>query len=136
MNNENINKMKKTISVTREQRDFLVKTFDVTKEMVSYALNFHPTQGQSDLARKIRRVALERGGFVMVCAPESEVVHDHDDMMRQYFGNGWMWEADKRTGLLVVMNDKGEEVSRVENASITDIEAVQQCVAAMCRPNA
>ncbi len=68
--------------------------------MVSYALNFHPVKGQSDLAKKIRSLAVQRGGFELVTAPTSEVVHDADNMMRQHFENGWMWEGDKNTGVL------------------------------------
>ena len=52
------------ITVTRSQREFLAKAFGVTKEMVSYALNFHPVKGQSDLAKKIRSLAVQRGGFL------------------------------------------------------------------------
>ena len=117
--------MKKVISVTRKDRDFLMKAFDVSSQMVSYALNFAKPQGESDLAKKIRRLAMQRGGFVMVCAPASEVVHDAEGMMRQYFDNGWMWEGDKKTGTLAVKNAKGETVTWIEHAGIRDIEAVQ-----------
>lgn len=113
------------ISVTKEQRQFLCKAFGVTKVMVSYALNFHPTQGQSELAKRIRRLALKRGGFLMCCAPESEVVHDAEGMMRQYFENGMMWEGDKHTGALELKDEKGEVVLRIENATLGDIEMVQ-----------
>ncbi len=124
--------MKRVITVTRSQREFLAKAFGVTKEMVSYALNFHPVKGQSDLAKKIRCLAVQRGGFELVTAPASEVVHDADNMMRQHFENGWMWEADKHTGLLLVKNEKGEIVERVENAYIKTIEAVQQAIESSC----
>lgn len=120
--------MKRVITVTRSQREFLAKAFGVTKEMVSYALNFHPVKGQSDLAKKIRSLAVQRGGFELVTAPASEVVHDADGVMRKYFENGWMWEADKRTGLLVVLDEKGEVVERVENARIKTIESVQKMI--------
>ena len=92
--------MKKVITVTRDQRDFLIKTFGVTKTMVSYALNYHPQWGNSELAKKIRHLAVQRGGFELVTAPASEVVHDADNMMRQHFENGWMWEGNKNTGVL------------------------------------
>ena len=117
--------MKKVISVTRKDRDFLMKAFDVSSQMVSYALNFAKPQGESDLAKKIRRLAMQRGGFVMVCAPASEVVHDHEGVMRQYFENGWMWEGNTHTGSLVVKNAQGDVVSWIEHATIKDIEAVQ-----------
>ena len=124
--------MKKVITVTREQRDFLIKTFGVTKTMVSYALNFHPQWGNSDLARKIRSLAVQRGGFELVTAPASEVVHDADNMMRQHFENGWMWEGDKNTGVLELKDEKGDVVERIEHALLTDIKTVQGKVEAMC----
>lgn len=122
--------------MTKEQRQFLCKAFGVTKVMVSYALNFHPTQGQSDLARRIRKLALERGGFLMCCAPESEVVHDADGMMRQYFENGMMWDGDKRTGTLELKDERGEVVMRIENATLGDIEMVQARAKKVCRAGA
>ena len=118
--------MKRVITVTRSQREFLAKTFGVTKEMVSYALNFHPVKGQSDLAKKIRSLAVQRGGFELVTAPASEVVHDADGVFKKYFENGWMWEADKNTGLLVVLDEKGNLKKSIENAKVADIDAVQR----------
>lgn len=118
--------------MTRSQREFLAKAFGVTKEMVSYALNFHPVKGQSDLAKKIRRLAVQRGGFELVTAPASEVVHDSENVMLQHFANGWMWEGDKTTGVLELKNEKGEVVERIEGALLTDIKAVQEKVEAMC----
>lgn len=124
--------MKRVITVTRSQREFLAKSFGVTKEMVSYALNFHPVKGQSDLAKKIRCLAVQRGGFELVTAPTSEVVHDADNMMRQHFENGWMWEGDKNTGVLELKDEKGDVVERIEHALLTDIKTVQEKVEAMC----
>ena len=123
--------MKKVISVTRKDREFLMKAFDVSSQMVSYALNYAKPQGESELAKKIRRLAMQRGGFVMICAPASEVVHDHEGVMRQYFDNGWMWEGDKTTGTMAVKNAQGETVTWIENAGIRDIEAVQAAMEEM-----
>ena len=118
--------MKRVITVTRSQREFLAKAFGVTKEMVSYALTFHPVKGHSDLAKKIRSLAVQRGGFELVTAPASEVVHDADGVFKKYFENGWMWEADKNTGLLVVLDEKGNLKKSIENAKVADIDAVQR----------
>ena len=118
--------MKRVITVTRSQREFLAKAFGVTKEMVSYALNFHPVKGQRDLAKKIRCLAVQLGGFELVTAPASEVVHDADGVFKKYFENGWMWEADKNTGLLVVLDEKGNLKKSIENAKVADIDAVQR----------
>ena len=123
--------MKTVISVTREDREFLQKAFGVTNAMVTYALTFHSKWGRSDLAKKIRRLAVQRGGFLLVSAPASEVVHDHKGVMRQYFENGWIWEGDTHTGVLTVKNEKGEAVSRIEHATIKDIEAVQASMSQM-----
>lgn len=128
--------MKRIITVTRSQREFLAKAFGVTKEMVSYALNFHPAKGQSELAKKIRCLAVQRGGYELVTAPASEVVHDAENVMRQHFESGWMWEADKKTGLLVVLDENCKEQMRIENAHITDIEYVQQRIEAMVQATA
>ena len=125
--------MKKVISVTREQRDFLIKAFGVTKTMVSYALNYHPQWGNSELAKKIRSLARQRGGFELVTAPSSEVVFDYDGVFKQFFENGWMWEGNKNTGVLELKDEKGDVVERIEHAEFTDINAVQQKVEAMCR---
>ena len=117
--------MKRVISVTRKDREFLMKAFGVTSQMVSYALNYDPNKGQSELAKKIRHLAFQRGGFVMVCAPASEVVHDYEGVMRQYFDDGWMWEGNIHTGVLTVKNAKGETVKRIEHATLKDIEVMQ-----------
>lgn len=118
--------MKRVISVTKSQREFLRKAFGVSEQMVCYALHYRAPQGESELAKKICSLALQRGGFVLVSAPESEVVHDAEDMMRQYFENGWMWEGNKRTNVIEVKNPQGVTVERIEDASLRDIEAVQK----------
>ena len=109
-----------------------MKAFGVTKTMVSYALNYHPQWGNSDTAKKIRSLAVQCGGFELVTAPASEVVHDAENMMRQHFENGWMWEGDKNTGLLELKDEQGDVVERIEHAGLTDIDAVQHKVLAMC----
>lgn len=127
--------MKKAISVTHAQREFLMRTFGVTAVMVSYSLNYHPEKGQSETAKKIRALALERGGVEVVCAPMSEVIHDADGMMRQYFSNGWMWCADKHSGLLELKNEHGDVIDRYEHASLEDLCSMQSRVKmtiAMC----
>ena len=57
--------MKKYIHVTKETRELLEKTFGVTSTMVWYALSFNPSRGQSDLAKRIRKAALEHRGILM-----------------------------------------------------------------------
>lgn len=111
--------------MTDEQREFLMKLFGVTYQMTWYALNFYPKKGESDLAKKIRKVALERGGFVVCTLPESEVVHDSEGMMRQWFASGMMWECDKKTGEVRVKDRQGMTVETLSIPGITQLEALQ-----------
>lgn len=65
--------MKRYIDTTKENREFLMRAFGVTERTLYYALRFDGKRGDSDLARKIRKVALERGGVAMVVMPEAEL---------------------------------------------------------------
>ena len=69
---------KRVIEVTKETRDFLQQAFDVTGTMVWYALNFDEKRGQSDLAKRIRNLALQKGGVVLNIGPEIETIHSAD----------------------------------------------------------
>lgn len=90
--------MKKYIDVTREVRQDIMAAFNVTGKMVYYALNFDAKRGESDKAKRIRVYAKQKGGIVMIVAPEVETIHDADGYMRQYFPNGAMIECNKANG--------------------------------------
>lgn len=123
--------MKKVISVTREQRDFLMKAFKVSGVMVWYALTYDEKKGNTDLAKRIRALALQRGGVALVTLPASEVIHNSDKTMCQWFGNGMSWECDKETSRLWLRNGKGEVVETHENVTIPDIERLQARISRM-----
>lgn len=53
--------MKKYITVPNETKRDLRTIFDCTKEMVWKALNF---KSDSDLAKKIRKLAIDKGGVI------------------------------------------------------------------------
>lgn len=117
--------MKKVISVTKEQRAFLRKAFGVSDVMVWYALTYNERRGNTDLARRIRSLALQRGGVALVTLPMSEVIFNGDGTMCQWFENGMSWEADKATGRLELRDGEGKVVETRENAAIADIERLQ-----------
>lgn len=123
--------MEKRISVTNEGRDFLLRTFGVTRRMIAYALSFDPVKGQTDLARRIRKLALERGGRVCCTVPMSEVIFDNDGCMRRYFENGMMWEADKATGTFAVRDRHGMVVEVMPCPKLSEMEEVERRIAAM-----
>lgn len=113
--------MKKQIAVTRETRLFMMKLFGVTERMLTYALTY---KKDSDLARRIRKCAIERGGVVLVTLPEIETFHDYDGTMRQYLPNGAYLEFLRSDGSGHVFMH-GEEVAKYENVTVQDIYKIQ-----------
>lgn len=122
--------MKKYIHVTKEDREFMMKVFKVTERTVYNALTFAGGRGDTELARKIRKVAKERGGIEMVTGPWVETFYDHDGYMRQVLPNDAMLEMNKETGDCDVIH-KGETVRRYEGARISDIKEIQAWAAAL-----
>lgn len=98
----------------------------VTERMVYYALRFEGERGNTDLARKIRRLAMERGGIIMVVTPEVETLHDSDEYMRQYFPNGVELEFAKKGDASCDVLYKGKVVRHYDNVMVRDIPAIQK----------
>ena len=63
--------MKKQVTVTKENREFLEKAFKVSSVMIWKALTF---ESDTDLARRIRKLAVERGGIEMCFCPVLETM--------------------------------------------------------------
>ena len=116
---------KRVIEVTKETRDFLQQAFDVTGTMVWYALNFDEKRGQSDLAKRIRNLALQKGGVVLNIGPEIETIHSADGRMRQYFPHDVLLEADTRCTGLVAVYKKGELQRSWDNPSVSELDGIQ-----------
>lgn len=87
--------MKKYIHTTKETRKFLMRAFDVTERTVFNAVMFDPTRGNTDKAKRIRKLALMHGGIMMNELPEIETFHDYDGYMRQYLPNDVLIEFGK-----------------------------------------
>ena len=119
--------MEKYIHVTKEVRLCLAKTFNVSDKTVRNALSFDKKRGETDCAKRIRKFALQKGGIVMVVAPEVEVLYDYDGVINQYFPNGAKLESDKNTGDTELFY-KGERVARWENIKLRDMDTIQQMV--------
>lgn len=119
--------MKKQVTVTRENRDFLEKAFNVSSVMIWKALTF---ESDSDLARRIRKLAIERGGIEMCFCPVLETIHDSDGYMRQYLPNGVLLEFNKNDGTGSVFL-RGKEVRRYENVKVSGINDIQDWAMAL-----
>lgn len=122
--------MEKYIHVTKEVRQCLAKTFNVSDKTVWNVLSFDKKRGETDCAKRIRKFALQKGGIVMVVAPEVEVLYDYDGVINQYFPNGAKLESDKNTGDTELFY-KGERVARWENIKLRDMDTIQQMVAGL-----
>lgn len=116
--------MKQYIHVTKEVREKLMKIFDCTERMVFYALQFDEKKGNSDLAKRLRKAAIENRGILMVVIPAVETLHDHDNYMRQYMPNGAVFEVNKSNGDGDVFF-KGDKIRHFENLHCADIQSIQ-----------
>lgn len=113
--------MKKQVTVTKENREFLEKAFKVSSVMIWKALTF---ESDTDLARRIRKLAVERGGIEMCFCPVLETMHDSDGYMRQYLPNGVMLEFNKNDGSGSVFF-KGKEVRHYDQVMVSEIKFIQ-----------
>jgi hypothetical protein len=118
------------IEVSKEVRTKIAKTFDVSDVMVSYALTYNKSRGNSDLAKKIRKMAMENGGRRMAYWPECETIHNEaNDTMIQIFGNGAVLTIDKHTGDARV-DYKGKTMMKKEDISVKELYVMQEYAAA------
>ncbi|MFC2673712.1 MAG: hypothetical protein ACFN1E_04715 [Prevotella melaninogenica] len=122
--------VKRYIHIKKEDRDFLMTTFGITEKSVFNAINFDSKRGNTELAKRIRKLAIDRGGIVMIEAPEGEIFHDSDNYMREYLPGGVMIELSKRDGSGVVFK-KGMQMKSYENILLTDIPQIQAYAAGL-----
>ncbi len=116
--------MKKYIHIKKEDREFIAKAFGITERSVFNAISFDDRRGGTDLAKKIRKLAMDRGGIVMVEIPEIETLHDADGYMRQYLPNDTLLEFSREDGGCDVYH-KGKKVRRYNNVMVSDIKNIQ-----------
>ena len=117
--------MKQFIHITKENREGLVKIFNVGERTVWNALQFAEV-GDVDQNKRIRKAAMERGGILMAKdVPLSKVFWDHDNYMRHYCDNGAVLELSREDNSCVVFF-KGEPVKNYANVMLSDIEGIQE----------
>jgi len=121
--------VKRQIAVTKENREFLSRAFHITSVMVWKALNF---KSDTTLAKKVRKLAIERGGCEFVMVPVGselmdciETFHDSDGYMRQYLPNGAMIELSKNDETGDVFFN-GECKKHYDYVTLPLIESIQQ----------
>ena len=102
-----------------------MKSFKVTERTVFNAIRFDEERGSTDLAKRIRKLAMERGGIVMTVIPEVETIFDADNYMRQYFHNGALLEISKVDGYADIYF-KGEHVWHSGPTMCSEINGLQE----------
>lgn len=122
--------MRKYIHIRKEDREFIMKALGITERTVFNAIRFDSKRGDTELARKVRKLAMDRGGIVMVELPEVETLHDADGYMRQYLPNDTLLEFSREDGGCDVFH-KGEKVRRYENVVVSDIKNIQNWALAL-----
>lgn len=101
--------MKKYIKISTKEKEWIMQAFDVSLVMVNHALGFDKKRGNSDLAKRIRKLALHRGGVLMNELPAFETIHNTvAGEMVQPFENGAKLVMVWTTGNVKVFNKKGE----------------------------
>lgn len=70
--------MEKYIHIKKADREFIAKALKVTERTIFNATHFEDINEGNDLMKKIRTLALQRGGIVMVKAKEAEILYDAD----------------------------------------------------------
>jgi AAA+ ATPase superfamily predicted ATPase len=119
--------MKKYIHIQKEDRKFLAEAFEVTERTIFNATHFEDMNEGTDLMKKIRSLALQRGGIVMVKAPEWEVLHDSDGYIRYYLGD-ILLEFSKKEPVCDVFKH-GEKMRHYDNVMTSDIQSIQDWAA-------
>lgn len=121
--------MKKYIHIKKEDREFIAKAFDITERTIFNATHYTDMNEGTDLMKKVRTLALQRGGIVMVKAPEWEVLHDADGYIRYYIGDVLL-EFSKKEPVCDVFK-KGEKVRHFEKVMTSDIQGIQDWAATL-----
>lgn len=121
--------MRKQILTDNETKAFLIKTFQCSRQAVWQALTF---QRNSDQARRIRHLALQRGGKLTDgYAPKCETSYEEGEKtMTQRFGSRVKIVAYSETGnASVFVDDRLKE--NYENLDVCSLMQLQSEVEQM-----
>ena len=113
----------KRILITTDVRADIRATFGVANETIARALNYRI---DSALSRKIRAMALRKGGQVVDDSNRFDTIHDANGRMIQTWGDGKVrLEVSKETGDAVWYVD-GKERGKKPALSVSGLMALQQ----------
>lgn len=124
--------MRKYISVTKETMEKLQKTFKVgakpvCERTIKNALTY---RNNSELARKIRHMALQNYGVTYIVAKEMECFYTADKDMVMLFPNGAEFRASIESGE-AVLYFKNRVIERWPELKFSMIENIKAQAAAL-----
>lgn len=124
--------MKKYIKISEKEKQWIGEAFKVSRVTVNHALYFDEKRGNSDLAKRIRKLALHRGGVLMNELPAFETIHNTvAGEMVQPFENGAKLVLVWATGSLKIFNKKGELCRDIHINTIEELTNAQYFTAAL-----
>lgn len=124
--------MKKYIKISGKEKEWIGTALNVSPSMVDFALHFDAKRGNSDLAKRIRKLALHRGGVLMNELPAFETIHNTTTgEMVQPFENGAKLVMVWATGSLKIFNNKGELCRDIHINTIEELTNAQCFAAAL-----
>ena len=124
--------MKKYIKISKKEKEWIGTALNVSPSMVDFALHFDVKRGNSDLAKRIRKLALHRGGVLMNELPAFETIHNTTTgEMVQPFENGAKLVMVWATGNVKVFNKKGELCRDIHINTIEELTNAQCFAAAL-----
>lgn len=123
--------MKKYIELSKTEREWIADAFEISMRMVDLALNFDKKRGNSELAQRIRKLALQRGGQLMNELPVFETIHNSNGVMRQAFPNGAEIMVDTSAGFVDLHDKKGTLVKALNECSIKQLYELQELAASL-----
>lgn len=118
-------KMKRFIHIQKSDREFIMSAFGVKARTVQNALRYDEVRGNTEMAKCIRKLAMERGGIVMNESVEVETLHDADGYIRQYMPNGVMLEISKKADATCDVFQHGDLVRHYDNVTLGTIGGIQ-----------
>jgi hypothetical protein len=120
-------KIKRHLEVSTKTRREIQDSLKCSNMAMWRALSF---QVKTDLSRRIRKMATERGAEVMVTLPECETIHTYDGKMVQTFPNGTTITVEMKTERCIVEKN-GKIIREMGRMSIPEFEALQAEVASL-----
>lgn len=115
--------MKKQIVIDEDCRGFLIKAFKCSRMAVWRAMNF---VNDSDMSRRMRRLALQRGGELVGDKVEPETSFEEvEHTMTQHFGERVKLVCCRITNIVTVYVD-GKVERKVEGLNIPQLMELQK----------